>query len=185
MRVFSKNDVIKSRPKIIAEILKGAVFIYPTDTIYGIGCDATNDYSVNRIRELKERDTKPFSIIAPSIDWIKENCELNDMAKSWLLKLPGTYTLVLPLKNFNAVCAKANMGMKTVGVRIPSHWIASLIADAGKPVITTSVNISGMPPASKLEELEKFIADFIIFDGEKQGRPSTIVDTIAGKVIQR
>ena len=185
MRIYSKNDFIVNRPKIVSEIQKGAVFIYPTDTIYGIGCDATNDSAVKKIRELKGRDTKPFSIIAPSIDWIHDNCELSDKAKGWLVRLPGPYTLILPLKNFNAVCAHTNSGMKTIGVRIPDHWIASLVTDAGKPVITTSVNLAGKTPSTKIEELEQFNVDFIIYEGEKKGKPSMVIDLTKGEKIIR
>ncbi len=186
MRILSKNDVIVNKPKIIAEIQKGAVFIYPTDTIYGIGCDATNDSSVRKIRELKGRDTKPLSVIAPSVDWIKDNCELSDKAKGWLVKLPGPYTFILKLKNPSAVCAQANMGMKTLGVRIPDHWCSSIFADVGKPVITTSVNLSGKPPAAKREELEQFNVDFIIYEGDKLGKPSTVIDlTKDGQILRQ
>jgi len=185
MKLLSKNDVIVSRPKIITEIKKGAVFIYPTDTIYGIGCDATNDASVRKVRELKNRDAKPFSVIAPSVEWIKDNCELSDKAKGWLVKLPGPYTLILKLKNLSAVCAQANMGMKTIGVRIPNHWFASVVADIGRPLITTSVNLAGNPPAVKREELENFAVDFIIFEGDKQNKPSTVIDlTKDGQILR-
>jgi tRNA threonylcarbamoyl adenosine modification protein (Sua5/YciO/YrdC/YwlC family) len=186
MRVLSKNDVIREKKKVLADINAGAVFIYPTDTIYGIGCDATNDASVRRIREMKARDKKPFSVIAPGIDWINENCSPPDKAKALLLKLPGPYTLILPLENSGAVCAHANMGMKTIGVRIPDHWISELVAELNKPVITTSVNLSGQSPAFELSALEKFGADFIIYEGEKRGKPSTVIDlTQNGRVIQR
>jgi tRNA threonylcarbamoyl adenosine modification protein (Sua5/YciO/YrdC/YwlC family) len=185
MKFLSKNDVIVNRPKIIAEIQKGAVFIYPTDTIYGIGCDATNEASVRKVREFKSRDAKPFSVIAPSIDWIKDNCELSEKAKGWLVKLPGPYTLILKLKNTGAICAQANMGTKTIGVRIPDHWFASIVVDIGRPVITTSVNLAGKPPSTKREDLEKFAVDFIIFEGDKQGKPSTVVDLTNGEKIIR
>jgi len=186
MRLLSKNDVIKNKPGVIADILSGAVFIYPTDTIYGVGCDATNDRSVRRLREMKARDKKPFSVIVPSIEWINENCAPLGKAKALLLKLPGPYTLIVPLKNLNAVCAHTNMGMKTLGVRIPDHWISELVAEINRPVITTSINLSGHPPASELSALQKFGADFIIYEGDKRGKPSTIIDlTQNGKVIQR
>jgi len=186
MRLLSKNDLIKHKPEVIAEILAGAVFIYPTDTIYGVGCDATNDLSVMRIRAMKARDTKPFSVIAPSIDWINENCTPSDKAKALLLKLPGPYTLIVPLKNLKAVCAHANMGMKTLGVRIPDHWISELVAEINRPIITTSINLSGQPPAFDLPALQKFGADFIIYEGDKKGKPSTILDlTQNGKIVQR
>ena len=62
----------------IEDIKNGAVFIYPTDTIYGLGCDATNLASVKLIRELKYRDKdKPMSVIAPSVEWIREHCEVS------------------------------------------------------------------------------------------------------------
>ena len=186
MRVFSKNDVVKGKSKIISEMAKGAVFIYPTDTIYGLGCDATNDAAIGRIRELKNRDAKPFSIIAPSLEWITDNCEVNDKVRSWLVKLPGPYTLIMSLKKPSAVCAQTNMGMKTVGIRIPDHWISEIVASFGKPVITTSVNAAGSPPCGKLEELQAFAVDFIIYEGDRAGKPSTVVDlTKGGRVLRR
>jgi tRNA threonylcarbamoyl adenosine modification protein (Sua5/YciO/YrdC/YwlC family) len=186
MRIISKNDISKNKPKFIKEIQAGAVFIYPTDTIYGFGCDATNDAAVQKIRTLKDRDKKPFSIIAPSIDWVKENCELSDKAKKWLLQLPGPYTLILKMKNLNSVCAQTNMGMKTIGVRIPNHWISELAASVGRPIITTSVNRAGKPPAVIKQELVLFEVDFIIYEGDRQGKPSTIVDlTVDEKIIER
>ena len=181
MKVYSKKDINK---EIIEEIAKGAVFIYPTDTIYGIGCDATNDKAVKRVRKMKGRAAKPFSVIAPSIDWIKENCSLTNHAKAWLLKLPGPYTLIINLKR-KAVCPQTNMGLKNLGIRIPDHWISDVSAKVGKPIVTTSVNLEGKPPATKLEQLEKFDVDFIIYEGEKEGRPSTLVDTVSGNIVNR
>jgi L-threonylcarbamoyladenylate synthase len=182
MRIYSKKDVNK---EVIEEIAKGAVFIYPTDTIYGIGCNATNDKAVKRIRKMKGRATKPFSVIAPSIEWIKENCSLTNYAKAWLLKLPGPYTLIINLKRADAVCPQTNRGLKNLGIRIPDHWISDIAAKVGKPIVTTSVNVEGKPFATKLEQLEKFDADFIIYEGEKEGKPSTLVDTVSGNIVKR
>lgn len=176
MHVYTKEEAFANKTKLIEEISKGAVFIYPTDTIYGLGCDATNDHSVRRIRELKGRYIKPLSIIAPSLSWIKENCELSDKAKAWLLKLPGPYTLIVLLKNPSAICVQTNRGLKTLGVRFPDHWIFELVASIKKPIITTSVNVSGKHPATNQEQLERFDVNFIIYEGEKPGKPSTVVD---------
>ena len=186
MRILSKNDVLVNKSKIVADIAAGAVFIYPTDTIYGLGCDATDDHAVRRVRQLKGRYTKPFSVIAPSLNWIKENCELSGKAMAWLVKLPARYTLILPLKNPNAVCAQTNAGLNTLGVRIPDHWIFELVSSVNKPLITTSVNVVSEPPATSREELERFAVDFIVYEGEKPGRPSTIVDLTKGeRVLER
>ena len=180
MRVYSKIDA-----GLLNEIAKGAVFIYPTDTIYGIGCDATNDKAVKRVRKLKGRQTNPFSVIAPSIDWIKENCVLTSAARAWLLKLPGPYTLLINLKKTGAVCPQTNMGLKNLGIRMPDHWISGVVAKLGKPIVTTSVNKEGEPFATKLEQLKLFDVDFIVYEGEKAGKPSVIVDTVSGKMINR
>ena len=79
--------------KYVDEILNGKIFVYPTDTIYGLGCNALDGASVNKIKKMKGRDKdKPISVIAPSIDWIRENCIVDfDLHKY----LPGPYTLIL------------------------------------------------------------------------------------------
>ena len=66
MRVISKEIYEKEKQQLLSRIQEGAVFIYPTDTIYGIGCDATDPEAVMTLRRIKKRDKKPFSVIAPS-----------------------------------------------------------------------------------------------------------------------
>lgn len=159
-------------------ILDGAVFIHPTDTIYGIGCDATNDAAVKKIREAKQRVSMPFSVIAPSKGWIYENCEVSEEAESWLDKLPGPYTLIFRLKNKSAVAASVVSGSENLGVRMPRHWILDVVKELGFPVVSTSANITGQPYMTSVDELDSSIrqkVDFAIFEGEKDGRPSTIV----------
>jgi len=184
MDVYSKEEALKSKRKILDRIEKGEVFIYPTDTIYGIGCDATNAAAVQKVRELKERPKKPFSVIAPSVEWITKNCQLSPKAKSWLLKLPGPFTLVLPL-NAAAVCAETNKGLNSLGVRIPNHWVASFAHALGKPILTTSVNRQGLPPCTRLDQFKKFGADFVIYEGDKAGTPSKVVDLTGPERIVR
>lgn len=165
--------------KHIEDIRDGAVFIYPTDTIYGIGCDATHPGAVARIRALKQRDSKPFSVIAPSREWILDNCELPAAGKEWVRKLPGPYTLIMTLKNKDCIDPEVNGGMPTIGIRIPAHWIAEVSARLNLPLVTTSVNISGQPFITDIKDIPKSIAkgvDFIIDGGKKEGRPSTLVD---------
>lgn len=173
MKIYTKQDVFEIKQKIINDIANGAVFIYPTDTIYGIGCDATGEDAVKRIRTLKGREEKPFSVIAPSLDWIRENC---DVKEEWFEKLPGPYTIIAPLKNPDAVCTETNNGLDTIGIRIPDHWISEIVSEINKPIITTSVNAAGTPPATTQKELEQFDVDFIIYDGTLSGRPSTVID---------
>ena len=99
MRILNPDEFKMEKVSVIESILEGSVFIYPTDTIYGIGCNATNSDSVKKIRKLKGRLSNPFSVIAPSVEWIKENCVVAKDGEEWLKKLRGPYTLIFKLKN--------------------------------------------------------------------------------------
>ena len=183
MRVIGKENYEDEKEEIDEMIKQGAVFIYPTDTIYGIGCDATNSKSVRKIRELKKREEKPFSVIAPSKKWIIENCDVT--SQEWLAKLPGPYTLIMKLKNKKCVCSEVNNNanmtdtLRTLGIRMPKHWVLTVVKDLGIPIVTTSVNRSGEKNMTSLDDIDLDIADgvdFILYDGDKNGSPSTIVD---------
>ncbi len=180
MRTLNKDDYNVNKHKILKQIDQGAVFIHPTDTIYGIGCDATNPEAVNKIRDAKQRRTQPFSVIAPSRDWVRANCIVDQEAEDWLAKLPGPYTIILKLKNQNAVAKNVNPTEDgTIGMRRPDHWISEITNDLNKPIITTSANITGKNFMTSMDNLDlnvKKKMDFIIYEGEKKGRPSTIVD---------
>jgi len=155
------------------------VFIYPTDTVYGIGCDATNGVLVEKIRELKEREDMPFSVIAPSKEWIRKVCEVDAMAEEWLEKLPGPYTLILKIKDHTRLPRKVTCGMETLGVRIPNHWISNCVAELKKPIITTSANIHGENYMKSIDDLSdswKHKVPFMIEEGEIPNKPSTIID---------
>jgi L-threonylcarbamoyladenylate synthase len=171
MDILSKSEFLSRKKELIKEIESGAVFIYPTDTIYGLGCLALNKKSVKKIESLKKRKNQPFSILV-SKPWIKENCILKKEHKKVFNKLPGPYTLILRLKKGG-----------TIGIRIPKHWFSKIIKETG-PIITTSVNISGKPFMTCLEDADKTIlkkVDFILYEGKKTGKPSTLIDLTGDK----
>ena len=179
MKLLSKED----KEKIKQLILEGKVFIYPTDTIYGLGCDATNYDSVERVREIKMRRERPFSVIAPSKEWILRNCKVEG---SELDILPGPYTLVVELRA-KCVAENVNLGLKTLGVRIPDHWFSKLVEELNIPVVTTSANISGEKYMTSIDDIDKRIknaVDFIVYEGRKEGKPSKVIDLTSGKVLR-
>ena len=180
MKIYTKDEFYSNKSKILRNIKKGAVFVYPTDTIYGIGCDAGNSKSVDKIYNLKGAREKPFSVIAPSKAWIEKNCYTDDnLVKSWIKKLPGPYTLILRLKNKKVISENVNLGKTTLGVRIPNHWIFEIVKGLEFPLVTTSANKSGKEFMTSLENLDNEIKeniDFIIYEGEKKNRPSSIID---------
>ncbi len=179
MRMLSKEEVEIHRLQTTEEVRNGAVFIHPTDTIYGIGCDATNESAVQRIRGIKSRFKLPFSVIAPSKEWITKNCVITKKVEDWIEKLPGPYTFILKLKNKKAIAESTNYGMDTIGVRIPDHWFSGFVRELGVPCITTSANRVGDNYMTKMEDLNPEIkakVDFIIYEGPKTGRPSQLIN---------
>ncbi len=167
----------------VEDIKNGAIFIHPTDTIYGLGCDATNIESVSFIKNLKYRDkNKPMSVIAPSIEWIKEHCIVKDEILEKYL--PGPYTLIIKKKDVDFM--KSVSANDSLGIRIPDCEFAKLVKQAGVPFITTSVNLVGEPYAIKISDIETEILDavnIVIGVGKLDGRPSTLV--VDGEEIRR
>lgn len=188
MEILTKAELQLRFTEISKQIRTGAVFIYPTDTIYGLGCNALDEKAVAKIRKLKERPANPFSIIVPSKGWIAENCMVTKEGKGWIGKLPGPYTLIFRLKNKDAIARSVHQGEETIGVRIPDHWFSEVVQKLGFPIVTTSANRSGKPFMTSLEDLDDSIkkgVDFIIYEGEKKGRPSKIVNVVGGKIKER
>ncbi|MBU1129591.1 MAG: threonylcarbamoyl-AMP synthase [Nanoarchaeota archaeon] len=166
----------------IIKLLKNKIFIYPTDTIYGIGCDATNSKLIKKIRQIKQRDSKPFSVIAPNFKWIYQNCIVDEkLVKKYL---PGKYTLILKKKNPNFL--KEVSDNNFIGIRVPKSAFTKKIQKLNIPIVTTSVNLSGEKPITKISEIPKKIlkkVNFIFEEGILNGNPSTII--LNGKEIKR
>jgi tRNA threonylcarbamoyl adenosine modification protein (Sua5/YciO/YrdC/YwlC family) len=185
MRIITREEAESGKEKIIYDIKKGKVFVYPTDTIYGLGCNANDERAVLQLRKIKRKEDGPFSVIAPSKVWIKKNFVVNKQAVEWLDRLPGPYTLILKSKDSSKIAPSVNPGLDTVGVRMPYHWIQNLVEEMGVPIVTTSANLNGEAFMTSLEDLNsdiKNMVDFIIYEGEKQGNPSTLVHLDKEKV---
>lgn len=170
---------------LIKNIREGKIFIYPTDTIYGIGCDATNIASVNKIKTIKSRDKdKPLSIIAPSIKWIKEHCVVDININKYI---PGSYTIILKKKNSDFLSWVSSSD--TLGIRIPDSDFTKQIRKSNIPFITTSVNLSGEPFAKSINEIKQEIknkVDVIIKaedESKLSGIPSRLI--IGGEEVRR
>ena len=188
MQVLSRQEFEAAKEDFYEQIAGGAVFIYPTDTIYGIGCNAQDSAAVKKIRRLKERKDTPFSVIAPSKEWIRKNCKMDEKAEEWLGRLPGPLTLILRKKG-NCVAKEVAPGLQTIGVRMPKHWFLDHVGELDIPIVTTSVNKRGEQYMTSLDSLDDEIKrgiDFVVYEGEKTGRPSKLVDlSDSFKIIER
>jgi len=188
MEILTRTELRVRFSEILEKINEGSIFIYPTDTIYGIGCSALNDKAVQQIREIKGgRSSAPFSIIVPSINWVKKNCTINQKGQKWLEKLPGPYTIILPLKN-RTIAENIAPNVETIGIRYLDHWFSEVVAKLGIPIVTTSANKTGEPFMTSLENLDPEIensVEFIIYEGPKEGRPSRLINVEKDEILER
>lgn len=164
------------------QILEGKIFIYPTDTVYGLGCNALDKTSVDKIKNIKGREPdKPLSIIAPSIDWINKHCIVDFNLKKYL---PGAYTIILKKKD-EKFLSHVSSG-DSIGVRIPDNDFCDSIRENGIPFITTSVNLAGEKPITQISEVPETVknnVDILVDEGKLSGVPSTLI--IDGEKIKR
>ncbi|MCA9376910.1 threonylcarbamoyl-AMP synthase [Candidatus Nomurabacteria bacterium] len=183
---FSEKD----RNTIIAEAVKtlnsGGIVVYPTETCYGIGVDATDQKAVDRLMEYKSRrEGKPLSVAVCDANMASEYVEINDIAQNLYENyLPGPITVVSKGKGKVANGVESEYG--TLGIRIPDHeLILDIVRKLGRPVTSTSANMSYKPrPYSvsallnDLPEKYKGHLDLIIDAGVlPKNDPSTVVDT--------
>lgn len=171
----------------LAAITAGGLVIYPTDTLYGIGCDATNADAVKKLRSLKKRDSaKPLSILVSDFAMLLQYCNVSpEQEKVLHALLPGPYTFILPLKQRLPVSESLE-----VGIRVPEHaFMRAVSKSAGVPIVTTSANLSGEKGADRLSGVAREIldgADLAIDSGKcRYAQGSTVIDLIREKVLRK
>ena len=165
------NDASKS-------ILNGGIIVYPTDTVYGFGVDATNEISISRLNNLKNR-TGPISVIASGKNVVSKWIDIpNDQLSEAISHLEPYTTIIYPVKKgiVNELILGPN---STLGIRIPNHPFCLEIAKkCNTPITTTSVNRTGQKPQSNVDNILKHFGndvDLIIDDGNLTGPASSIL----------
>ena len=183
IKIYPENPQESALEKVVRALREGALIIYPTDTVYGIGCDITNNKALEKLAKLKgvKLAKATWSFICADLSNISDYVKQIDTATFKILKrsLPGPYTFVLPGNNN---LPKAFKKRKTVGIRVPDHSIPKKIVEMlGNPIVSTSI----YDPDELLEyttdpELifEKWASHvvFVIDGGYGDNVPSTIVD---------
>ncbi|MGD8780000.1 MAG: L-threonylcarbamoyladenylate synthase [Ignavibacteria bacterium] len=166
--------------KAVEVMKKGGVIIYPTDTVYGFGCDIYNKEALERVYYIKnEAITKLFSFLCPDLKDISRYAKVSDYAYKAMRKcLPGPYTFVLPAAK--EVPKKLWTKRKTVGIRVPDNNIARTLAqELGHPIISTSVTSRKGDLFYNPDEIKMVFqtqVDLMLSGGELNGEPSSIVD---------
>lgn len=172
----------------VKQLGEGALICFPTETVYALAADATNDKAVEAIYHLKGRKAEvPLSLMVASYEQAKRYGQFNPMAialaeKCW----PGPLTLIVPKHSgFSIISSHVACGLGTVGIRVPDHAVAQSILRAfDRPMVATSVNPSGLPPAQTADAIREYYGDqlYIVEAGEEkvQGTVSTVLDTTNG-----
>jgi L-threonylcarbamoyladenylate synthase len=179
---INKNRPEPNKIRRAADIIKsGGIVVFPTETVYGIGASPFNKKAVSRIFKIKGRSgTKPLSLIVSSFDQVRTiSKQLGPKVRALIKRSwPGPLTVVV--KKSKVIPDHVTRGDKNIGIRMPDHKIAlALIKAVGTPLVATSANISGMPPARSAEEAKKQLKNVdLLIDGEKSRlkTASTVVD---------
>ena len=183
VKIYEDNPNPKEIAKVVAVLKKGGLIVYPTDTVYGLGCDITNNKALERVARIKgvKLDKANFSFVCHDLSNLSDYVKQIDTATFKVLKraLPGPYTFILPgAKSLPNAFKKK----KTVGIRIPDNSIAlEIVKQLGNPIISTSIYDEDeileytTDPELILEKWDNLV-DMVIDAGYGGNEPSTIID---------
>lgn len=146
----------------LKKISEGGTILYPTDTVWGIGCDATNEEAVAKIYKIKNREeSKSLIVLVDSLDMLKEHVLVPQKAIEILENTEKPTTIIY--KNPKGIAQNIiNKEDNTLAIRIvKNEFCESLIKVFGKPIVSTSANVSGNPTPKSFSEIEKAILDSV------------------------
>lgn len=177
---------------IIDALANGKTIVYPTETCYGLGCDATNNEAVKKIFQIKQRvENKPCLLLFPSIEMAKEYTQWNDTFEALAQKYwPGPLTMVAPLKEGKNLSPLLQGPGNTIAFRVSNHpFIQQFFKVFHKPLVSTSANIAGGPNPYTMQtvqttfENQNFQPDMLLDAGTlAEHPPSTLVTLDNGNI---
>ncbi len=179
MKTYTRLD----DEQLIAELNSGAVGIMPTDTLYGIVCSAGSRQSAERLHQVKQRDGKPGTIIAADIGQLEalglKRRYLTPVQQFW----PGAVSVIIPC---GSELEYLHLGKGGLAVRIPAdEQLRALLSQTG-PLLTSSANLTGQPPAVTIAQAQYYFGDtvdFYVDGGDLSGNlPSTIIRVVDDEI---
>ncbi len=183
IRIYPENPNEREIEKVVQFLRDGGLIVYPTDTIYGLGCDIFNTKAVEKICRLKNIDPRKanLSFICSDLSHISEYAKVdNNTFKLMKKNLPGPFTFIL---NGNSNLPKLFRNKKTVGIRVPdNNIIRELVKGLGNPILSTSVKddddeiLEYFTDPELIHERYENVADVVINGGYGTLEPSTVVD---------
>lgn len=190
IKLYPENPNERTVRQVVDLLRRGGVIVYPTDTVYALGCALDQPKAIERLRSIRGgKDSSEMSIVCSDISEVAEYARVDNLVFK-LLKhnLPGPFTFILPASS--KISDKVMVGRKTVGIRIPDNSIARAIVEAlGEPLVTTSVRTDDV--GDEVEYItdpelihERYAAvDAVVDGGMGENFASTVVDcTTSGEV---
>ncbi|TGV04037.1 L-threonylcarbamoyladenylate synthase [Flavivirga rizhaonensis] len=182
-RIYEENPNPKEVERVVAILKRGGIIIYPTDTVYGLGCDITNIRALERIARIKgvKLEKSNFSFVCHDLSNLSDYVKQIDTSVFKILKraLPGPYTFILPGSKSLPNPFKKR---KTVGIRVPDNNIAlEIVKQLGNPIISTSIRDEDevieytTDPELILEKWDNLV-DLVIDGGYGDNEASTVID---------
>jgi len=191
IKLYPENPEPRKVQRIVDILKNGGVIIYPTDTVYGMGCDIHNQRAVERIAQIKGIKVKKhnFSFICYDLSNIAEYTRALSTPVFKIMKkaLPGPYTFILDANN--NVPKILNSNKKTVGIRVPDHSIPRLLVkELGSPILTTSIRdedevIEYSTDPELIYEKYRDLVDVVIDGGYGNNVASTVLDCTGDEII--
>ncbi|WP_207422944.1 L-threonylcarbamoyladenylate synthase [Desertivirga brevis] len=188
LKIYESNPSPKAVQQVVDVLKKGGLIIYPTDTVYGLGCDITNQKAIEKICQI--RGMKPekanLSFICYDLSHISDYVKPIDTSTFRLLKkaLPGPFTFIFEATT--SVPKLLSSNKKTVGIRVPDNEIArEIVKQLGNPILSTSIHdddeiIEYSTDPELIHEKYSKLVDIVIDGGPGGNIPSTVVDCTSG-----
>jgi len=183
IKIYPDNPNAVAIKKVVEVLKNGGLIIYPTDTVYGLGCDITNTKALERVAKIKgiKLDKANFSFVCYDLSNISDYIKQIDTSTFKILKkaLPGAYTFILPGNNN---LPKEFKKKKTVGIRVPDNNIArEIVKILGNPIVSTSIHdddevLEYSTDPELIFEKWHSLVDLVIDGGYGDNQPSTIID---------
>lgn len=182
-------DSERSFSSCLTALTQGEVIAYPTEAVFGLGCDPDDEHAVHQLLTLKQRPIeKGLILIAANyqqlLPYIRDDLLSDEQRERMFSHWPGPVTFVVPAVTVPWLTGK----FTSIAIRVTDHpQVQRLCTAFGKPIVSTSANLSGEPPARNWQEVKRqFGQDFPVFISETGGRinPSTIRDVITGELVR-
>ncbi|MDX1284273.1 MAG: L-threonylcarbamoyladenylate synthase [Draconibacterium sp.] len=190
VRLYNENPNPREVLKIVDVLRRGGVIIYPTDTVYGLGCDITNNKAVEKVARIKgvKIEKANFSFICSDLSHLSDYTRpiSNSIFKLMKKNLPGPFTFILEANNNVPKYFKGKK--KTVGIRVPdNNIIREIVAELGNPILSTSIHdddeiIEYTTDPELIYEKYHDIVEIVIDGGYGELTPSTIVDCSGSEI---